>query len=366
LAVSCDDMAIRIVDIETRKVVRELVGFRGRILDMTFSPDSRWLVVSSIDSVIRTFDIPTGQLVDAFKTPSVATSVTFSPTGDFLATSHVNSLGISLWANRAQFTEVSLRGIKEEDIFQSQMPSLQGEAEGTNLQELTASTMDDDHAFNPNTNQLSDELLTLSLVPRSRWQTLLNLDTIKQRNKPKEPPKASERAPFFLPTLPGTEVQFDVTKKQEQERSKASEQTQSHRLDFGSMVVESEFTRQLRESSHEEGTNYDGFFAYVKGLSPSSLDLEIRSFTDETSISLFLDALLARLDSRRDFEAVQALLGVLLNVHGEILIDQGPETEIGSKFAKLLTIQEEETRRLTDALHFSLGTIAFIRNAPIA
>lgn len=61
------------------------------------------------------------------------------------------------------------------------MPSLQGEAEGTNLQELTASTMDDDHAFNPNTNQLSDELLTLSLVPRSRWQTLLNLDTIKVR-----------------------------------------------------------------------------------------------------------------------------------------------------------------------------------------
>lgn len=28
-------------------------------------------------------------------------------------------------------------------------------------------------------DQLSDELLTLSLMPRSRWQTLLNLETIK-------------------------------------------------------------------------------------------------------------------------------------------------------------------------------------------
>ena len=34
LAVICDDLVARIVDIETRKVVRELKGFRGRILDV--------------------------------------------------------------------------------------------------------------------------------------------------------------------------------------------------------------------------------------------------------------------------------------------------------------------------------------------
>ena len=33
LAVNCDDLAIRLVDIETRRVVRELRGFKGRILD---------------------------------------------------------------------------------------------------------------------------------------------------------------------------------------------------------------------------------------------------------------------------------------------------------------------------------------------
>lgn len=32
-------------------------------------------------------------------------------------------------------------------------------------------------------DQLSDELLTLSLMPRSRWQTLLNLETIKVSEK---------------------------------------------------------------------------------------------------------------------------------------------------------------------------------------
>lgn len=34
LAVTCDDLVVRIVDIETRRVVRELSGFRGAILDL--------------------------------------------------------------------------------------------------------------------------------------------------------------------------------------------------------------------------------------------------------------------------------------------------------------------------------------------
>ena len=116
LAIICDDMAVRIVDIETRRIVRELNGFRSRILDIvshvtvifkrlpylhihlqTFSPDSRWLVATALDSVIRTFDVPTGRLIDAFRTSSVATSVSFSPSNDFLATAHVDSVGVFLW-----------------------------------------------------------------------------------------------------------------------------------------------------------------------------------------------------------------------------------------------------------------------------
>lgn len=121
LAVICDDLLVRIVDIETRRVVRELGGFRGRVLDVvgtkapvafwghqrlsraltmplqTFSPDSRWVVTTSLDSIIRTFDVPTGRLIDLFRTSSVATSVSFSPTNDFLATAHVDSVGVYLW-----------------------------------------------------------------------------------------------------------------------------------------------------------------------------------------------------------------------------------------------------------------------------
>lgn len=147
LAVVCDDMTVRIVDIETRRIVRELpCGSQARILDVVwisrtdltislanslqaFSPDSRWIVTTSLDSIIRTFDIPTGGLIDAFRTPSTATSIAFSPTNDFLATAHVDSVGVFLWANRAQFAEVTLRTVSEKDITEVSMPSMQGDVE---------------------------------------------------------------------------------------------------------------------------------------------------------------------------------------------------------------------------------------------
>ena len=34
LGVVCDDMVVRVVDIETRRIVRELGGFKGRVLDI--------------------------------------------------------------------------------------------------------------------------------------------------------------------------------------------------------------------------------------------------------------------------------------------------------------------------------------------
>lgn len=51
--------------------------------------------------------------------------------------------------------------------------------------------------------QMSEELLTLSTLPRSRWANLSSLQQIRMRNKPKEPVQAPKNAPFFLPTIAG-------------------------------------------------------------------------------------------------------------------------------------------------------------------
>lgn len=43
LAATCDDLVVRLVDIETHRIVREFGGFGGRILDVVGLP--LWLVV---------------------------------------------------------------------------------------------------------------------------------------------------------------------------------------------------------------------------------------------------------------------------------------------------------------------------------
>lgn len=359
LAVTCDDLVVRVVDIETQKVVRELFGAKGRILDLAFSPDGRWVITTSQDAVIRTFDVPTGQLVDAFRTPSVATSLSFSPTGDFLATAHVDSVGVYLWANRAQFTDVSLRSFVEDDLEDVALPTVQGVDAHEGLTELKAPTKWDDVQPYTTPDQLADELLTLSLMPRSRWQTLLNLDTIKQRNKPKEAPKAPERAPFFLPTLPGVKQRFDFGTDDRAVKG-VGEGAASRKLDMSAASVETEFVRRMM--AEPEAGDFGAFFEFLKALSPSATDLELRSLATLPHLTLFLQALTGRLRSHRDFEAVQTFLALFLRIHGDVLVQN---TELGDALRAVRAEQEREVGRLQELCHKAIGTLAFLRGAPV-
>ncbi|KAI0333500.1 Utp21-domain-containing protein [Cubamyces sp. BRFM 1775] len=356
LAVICDDLVLRIVDIETRRIVRELGGFRGRILDLAFSPDSRWLVTTSMDSIIRTFDIPTGRLIDLFRTSSVATSVTFSPTNDFLATSHVDSVGVYLWANRAQYSEVSFQSIVEDDVVDVALPSMQGVAEDEALEALSALTVQEqstDVFVTP--PQLDGDLVTLTLLPRARWQTLLNLEVIQQRNKPKEPPKAPEKAPFFLPTLPGVEPRFALEQKQAEEKKKK----ETKRLQRAAGSSESIFFKKLSEAHAAESSDYEDFFNYAKALSPAAMDLELRSLVSIEAQQMFLAALTHRLHSHRDFEAVQTFMAVFLRMHGEVLASNA---ELQHDLETLADAQRKESERLLELLASSLGTLSFVRD----
>lgn len=129
-------------------MVRELFCGRGRILDMvrhllavkrtmltaalqTFSPDSRLITVTSLDCSIRTYDISTGYLVDRFRVPTMATSLAFSPTADFLATAHADSNGVFLWSNRLQLSDVPMTALDEDEveIGEASLPVIDADAD---------------------------------------------------------------------------------------------------------------------------------------------------------------------------------------------------------------------------------------------
>ncbi|KIY72120.1 Utp21-domain-containing protein [Cylindrobasidium torrendii FP15055 ss-10] len=354
LALVCDDTVVRILDIETKRVVRELSGFRGRILDITFSPDSRWLIASSLDSTIRTFDVPTGRMIDVFKTSSVATSVAFSPTSDFLATAHVDSVGIFLWANRAQYDEVSFASVTDENMEEMALPTMQGtgDEELDDLAPLSALPSSQDLFITP--PQLDGELVTLTLLPRARWQTLLNIDVIQHRNKPKEAPKAPEQAPFFLPTVPGVEQRFVVDNAKAKD-GKDGKAKNSKRLTNVELL--STFRKTLQDGDVDG--DYEAFFDHTKALSPAALDLEIRSLVTLDSLSLLAHALVRRLRSRKDFEAVQAMQSVFLKAHAEVLVEN---EEMKSGLEELLEVQQAESERVLELISSSLGTLSFVQD----
>lgn len=205
LAFACDDMSIRVVDMETKKTIREFWGPSDTINDVCFSHDGRWIIAASRDRTIRVWDLPTSHLIDAIRLEKQCRAIGISSTGEYLATTIDDEPGVAIWTNKSLYKHVPARQISEKEIGDASVPTVSGEGnvgvlEGAFDEEEVD---EDDAVIAPTLDQLSSDMMTLSLVPKSRWQTLLHLDLIKERNKPKEAPKAPEKAPFFLPSTSG-------------------------------------------------------------------------------------------------------------------------------------------------------------------
>ena len=247
IALTCDDLSIRIVDIKTKRTIRELFGCQGAINDFCFSNDGRWIVAASKDCVVRVWDLPTGHLIDAIRMRSQCTALAFSSTGEFLATTCEDQVGVNIWNNKTLFTHVPTRHISEAEMAEIGGPTVSSEGGKGLIDGAFEDEADDseDVAPAPSLDQLSADMLTLSLVPKSRWQTLLHLDLIKQRNKPTEPPKIPDKAPFFLPSLDKSLP----TAALEEKKSGESTVERSRIMKMDRVASEGAFTVALRSGS---------------------------------------------------------------------------------------------------------------------
>jgi U3 small nucleolar RNA-associated protein 21 len=369
VALSCDDGSVRVIDIETRKLIRELWASSShtqpQIIDYTFSNDGRWIISATSDSVVRVWDLPTGHLIDAMKLPKPCTTLAFSPTGEYLATAQEGEVGVHVWTNRTLFTHVSTRHIAENEIAIINAPTASGEGGEGIIDAAAEEEADDeqDETAVPVMDQLAEGITTLSLVPKAQWQTLLHLDMIRARNKPKEAPKAPEKAPFFLPSLQpnGTSTADSTTPALPAEEPKS--RIGSSALASRSTAARStnEFTRLLAQAA--DIPDYKPLLSYLGSLSPSAADLAIRTL-DTTppyeELHTFMRALTARLEERRDYELVQAWMSVLLRLHGDVIVRDSRLVEGLRKF------QEEakrERERVGGLVGYSVGVVGWVRSA---
>jgi U3 small nucleolar RNA-associated protein 21 len=359
ISLACDDLCIRIIDIDTRRTVRELWGCVGQIYDHSFSHDGRWIVACSMDSVIRVFDLATGHLIDAFRTPT-CTSIAFSSTGEFLATAHAGSVGINIWSNKSLYTHIPARQISED----TGVIDLTGtESFGGDSSELTppfAPPHEDDEGMaqlniaSP-IDQLHSSLLTLSLVPQSRWQTLLNLDTIRQRNKPIEPPQAPTNAPFFLSSA--------LTKAPETVPGRASSMTPAERSRISRIAAQthhaSPFSSLLSRFAVDPDQDPGNVIAHLEALAPSAADLEMRTLLQSEMLP-FVCAMTRQLALNREFELVNTWMSCFLRMHGDV-VQQNGELQIALREWRRAAEGAEQS--LEDLGGYCKGVVDFLRSA---
>lgn len=94
-------------------------------------------------------------------------------------------------------------------------------------------------------------------------------------------------------------------------------------------------------------------------LQPAALELEVRSLTSLQSLKTFMHALIRRLSTHRDFEAVEAIMNVFLRLHADVLITN---EELREGLVELQKAQERESRRVLELIASSLGTLGFVRD----
>ena len=326
---------------------------------------------------------------------------------------------------------IPTRHLKEEDIIDLSLPSSSGEG-GTSLIDsainnnptTSEDAVEEESGVYISRDQLSDQLLTLSLVPKTRWQTLLHLDLVKQRNKPTSAPQKPKSVPFFLGALsslkngntgllpsvtplypPTAEEAAQAVAEQEAEKSRITRlANRDSRLTNGAMEENTaSLLRACADTSRSTEAVFEKFVAHFKFLPPASADLEIRSldtsyWVNPTSeddddedgspsstesdtnlkeideLTTFIHTLTSRLRLNRDWELVNAWMSVFLKVHGELIIEicsvadsaQGKRGRRARGFREALMEWRKEERRegtrIADLAGYCAGVVGFLRS----
>ncbi|WOG96203.1 hypothetical protein DCAR_0415536 [Daucus carota subsp. sativus] len=383
LATATDDLVIRLYDVVALRMVRKFEGHADRITDMCFSEDGKWLLSSSMDGTLRIWDVILARQIDAVQVDVCITALSLSPNMDVLATAHVDQNGVYLWINQAMFSGDSVMHSygSGKEIVNVKLPSVsasEGSEDATSDHPSGKNLQIQGVSWAPHLDAQIPDLVTLSLLPKSQWQSLVNLDIIKERNKPIDPPKKPEKAPFFLPTIPSLsrEIVFKNSDTGDEHKGSQADETNKSRVYHD--LPASEFLQLLHSSA--EMKTFSTFTDYIKGLSSSTLDVELRMLQiiegdddddgddkqeptkkpELHSIELLLDYFIHELSCRNNFEFIQAVIRLFLKIHGESIRRQ---SNLQDKAKKLLELQSTVWQSVDKLFQSARCMVTFLSNS---
>lgn len=245
-----------------------------------------------------------------FQVDAPCTSLSFSQNGEYLVTSHVDYLGLFLWANKTLFSHISLRPIYDT----SNIPSIELPHSKPSTDNTAEDNTELDNEQDEDSVDQIEHLATLSLSSNSRWQNILDIDIIHKRNKPKTVVKNITSAPFFLPTLPTLDLQFDL--------SGLTNQDQATNVNLNKFNNLTAFARLL---SSVQNDNYEPVIEKLKQMGPSAIRQEILLFSPSDNpanhhlMIHYLKLVNFMFLSNRDFELAQAYLAIFIKIYTDYL-----------------------------------------------
>ncbi|CAF3726851.1 unnamed protein product [Adineta steineri] len=337
ISLAFNDYTIKIYDFDTMicKCIRTFSQntHTNDITALAFMPDARWLLTTSLDKTMRIWDIPSGQLIDTLEFDQAIMTIAVSPNGDMLATGHTDALGVYLWSNRSMFGGSIINSTTEQLLvgdFQSP-------------------------------EQISKNLITLSALPESKWKNLLVLDTIRQRNKPKQPINIPKQAPFFLPTVSNLRGFVFVN---EDEENKKKDKKQTHINAIQQFLYQSSLTNLL--DHHQKNTTLiTDFMNLFKDLGMAKIEYELRCLSPDQGGSLermftFIDILHQAFDYKQNYDLISSYLALFIQLHGTNLLWKNDE--LIEKIRKIQLKQKETWNNIQRQLNTSIALVKYIKS----
>ncbi|KFM26597.1 putative WD repeat-containing protein [Auxenochlorella protothecoides] len=386
VAVAPADLMLRIYDVEAQRLVRRFEGHLDRVTDLQFSEDCRWLLSSSMDGTLRVWDIPGSQLLQVLDMGGVVTSLSLSPAQDLLATTGQGSRGINLWANQliygaggdivpgsrvrhahlpALALEISAGEGADALATLRDASSSEDEEEGGGAASTPALRLEDEvagAAWAKRTPSgapapLAPAMLTLSLLPRSQWQSLAHLDV----DGGEEPSPGDGEEPALAAAA------MAAWGGSEDEDAANGDEDVADGDEDAEADADADANAKPRRKHHPQSRAVLGL---LRTLTPVQVDGEVRALTrlaepgqDGGEGERLVDALLAFLEAQlcagSCFDLVQALLRLTLDVHaGAILSSPSLQRRAAGLAAQL----RASWQRVDDALNSTRCVLGLLGN----
>ena len=283
---------VSVIDLHTDRRVRS-IELSDSVTAMTWASGGKWLAIASRDSRVIVFDLATACVIDRVEFSSPVIALRFTMSNSKLVTSHEGGEGsIRVWQNVALLHGPGYVG---EGYVNIDSP----------IKDLTITPPPQKKV------RLAEAGLgELVVAGGSKWQHILKLDEIKERNKPIRPAEKPKSAPFFLPVrYQGVQPVFAAPTDDTEDSSDLS--NVKPKVDDGSAngFIEMVTSRKFNElSNHLIKATSSGVHICISELED-----------DETALNSFIEFLAVRTENGGSIDLVSTWTSLFLKNYGSLV-----------------------------------------------